>query len=349
MSELLGNGNQDPQIRVRTAIAERAQLQMQWIEATARGIGGEKATIEEVFPLPPDVRDEAPDPDWNEEQEATARALGERLGYAAEQNVPSGTVGGVALVEGGKDWKIRAEVEALVDEDVWAVVISGSPHRKIGNDEKEFRIAECKQRLDKDPDITTEKKQELLDLFTQAQDDVTEYDLAVENALDLVRDGSGSPTVLPYGYSLAEGNPLVYEKTGQFVLYGKDEKGRDVIVMRVDREDYEDEESSKWKYRHQPDPMRRMGIIADILAANDETDTPVVFMTSNAYAERQVDAVRAGLKYGRQFAAAMYGRATLAFVKGEEMLPDARLNQLPGAIRIMYENNKKLLAELAAA
>lgn len=44
----------------------------------------------------------------------------------------------------------------------------------------------------------------------------------------------------------------------------------------------------------------------------------------------------------------MYGRETLAEVKNEEMLPGARLNQLPGDIRIMYENLKKLLAEVLA-
>lgn len=51
MSEQLSD--QDPQARLRAAIAERAQEQMGWIEAGAQAIGGEQATVEDVFQLSP--------------------------------------------------------------------------------------------------------------------------------------------------------------------------------------------------------------------------------------------------------------------------------------------------------
>jgi hypothetical protein len=81
------------------------------------------------------------------------------------------------------------------------------------------------------------------------------------------------------------------------------------------------------------------------MESTGDSDSSIVFMTSNAYAERQTDAYRAGLKKDLKFFVNMYGRSTLANVKDEPMLPGARLNQLPGAIRLMYEGFKQLYQE----
>jgi hypothetical protein len=340
--------DQDPQARVKAAIAERVQEQMNWIETSAQAIGGENASVEDIFELPPDVRDEAPTPAWNPEQEAIARELGEKLGYAAEQNVPSGTRGGVALLEGGKAWKIMAEAEALKDEvDLKSIVVSGSPYRQIGTEEKQFMLKKLKDKVEarfSEIAAGSVEVERVMDWYARQVDSYSEYDVAMIVAESLTQ--RPDVTILPLAYGLSEENPLQYYETGQFMKVGITEREQDVILMRVDREIYTDD-TGQSKYRHQPDPVRRMGLIADILEAEDDKDTSVIFVTSNAYASRAIDAIRAGLKYNREFAAAMYGRATLAEVKSEEMLPGARLNQLPGDIRVTYENLKKLYAEVA--
>jgi hypothetical protein len=327
--------DQDP----RAVIYEQAKDQISWIEQGALQIGGKGAAVEDVFSLPPTDRDTAPEPNWDGEQEAAARNLGERLGYAAEKNVPSGLRGGILLDEGGKVWKMQAEAEARADEeDLHSVIISGSPYRLIGEDEKAHKVANFKKQLPED--IPDEEIESQVAEYEKSLEGFTEYDEAVEIAQSLVE--SVEEEILPYGYEISEGNPIVAEATGQFVKRGKDIAGKDIITMRVDREVVEE----TGKYQYQPNPLRRMGIISDILEEiNNDTETPVIFGTSNAYASRKVDALRAGLDNGRQYGVAMYGRETLARVKDEPMQPGARLNQLPGDIRQMYDKLQKLAAE----
>ena len=329
--------DQDP----RAVIAEQAREQIDQIEQTAIKIGGEDAELDDVFPHPPDDRDTAPDPGWDERQEAEGRALGEALGYAAEKNVPSGVRRAVLKLEGGKVWKMESEAEAIADEeDVEAVVVSGSPYRLIGEDEKAHKVAQFEEQLPKDMS-DKERDEEVAEYAMMLEgEEFTEYDEAIEIAQGMVESLVGD--TLPYGYEVSEGNPLVHEATGQFVRWGKNSDGKDVVTMRVDQG--VDEETGKPKNR--PNPMRRMGIISDILTAQGDTTTPVVFMTSNAYASRKVDALRAGLGNDRQYGVAMYGRETLARVKGEPIQPGARLNQLPGDIRQTHDKLRQLLTEI---
>lgn len=341
----------DPRPLLTAEIAEFAKERMGWIETAALQIGGENATVETVFELPPEVRDEALVPDWNEEQEATARELGQKLGYAAEHDVVS-ELEGIDFLEGGKVWKIIAEVEAAGGR---TLVVSGSPHRLIGEDEKDFLVKRFASRLHEGRG--PEQKEEMSSEYRQSLEGKTEYDSAADIAAELVASGLFVENVttpnpdrktLSYGYALSKGNPTVTEPTGQFIDEGIDRRGRKIILMRIDQEDYFDEEEQKPKYRFQPDALRRMGIIADITSQQIHTETPIIFVTSNAYPSRQVDTIRAGLVNGRKYGVTMYGRETLARVKDEPMLPGARLNQLPGDIRIMYENLQKLHAEVTS-
>lgn len=329
--------DQDPAIRSRAAIAEQAREQIELIENSAVIIGGEGAAVEDVFELPPEVRDDAPDPDWDERQEAEGRKLGERLGYAAEHNVPSGVKGPkVGLADGGKVWKIEGEAESLAEEsDVEASMFSGASFRLIGDDEKGHMIKKYESSLDENLDRA--QKNELLRKYASHIENYTEYDVAVDVARSrLVRVDR---RVLPFGYELSEGNPLVHEATGQFVQEGYDANDKPVITMRVDR---------TTDGKNQPRPDRRMELVSEILYANGDSSSAVVLGTSNAYAEYEVDAIRAGLRNSRVFGVNMYGRSTLAAIKNEPMLPGARLNQLPRAIRVKYEGLKRLFAEASA-
>ena len=90
-----------------------------------------------------------------------------------------------------------------------------------------------------------------------------------------------------------------------------------------------------------------MRFVSDVLTANGDNDSPIGLITSNAYASRIPEAMRAGLKNGREFGVAMYGRETLAKVQDAPMKPDTDLNQLPGELRVMHDNLQKLLSEVS--
>jgi hypothetical protein len=341
----------DPQAPIRAEIAEFSKERIGWIESTAFKIGGEGATIDTVFKLPPAVRDTAPVPDWDEKQEAAARELGHKLGYAAEHDVVS-ELKGIDFAEGGKVWKIWAEVEAAAGN---TLVVSGSPHRPIGEDEKDFLVTRFASRLGED--ITDEEKKVQVADYHKSLEGYTEYDAAADIAAELVATEpfadirtvpNPNRSTLSYGYEVSEGNPVVNRPTGQFVREGTNSKGQEIVLMCIDRENYIDPETQEQKYRFQPNPLRRMGIIADVYSQQGDTETPIVFVTSNAYASRQIDVIQAGLTNGRQYGVTIYGRSTLARVKDEPMLPGARLNQLPGDIRIMYENLQQLRAEVTS-
>jgi hypothetical protein len=136
---------------------------------------------------------------------------------------------------------------------------------------------------------------------------------------------------------------MVNEATGQLVHVGETSRGQAVQILRVDREIYEERGESK--YRFQPDSAALMGFVADAMEAQDQ-EGGVALVTGNTYASRQYDAIRAGVSRGREFGVAMYGRATIAAVRGIDMLPDSPLNQLPDDLRSTYEKLRLLQAEL---
>ncbi|HEY5152374.1 MAG TPA: hypothetical protein VII55_00195 [Candidatus Saccharimonadales bacterium] len=319
--------DQDPQQQLRAALSERVREQLSWLNAAAEVVGGQGALVVDVFDVPPPVRDDAPMPDWTHEQTEEERTIGRRFGYGAVETVQSGLQGGVRKKEGGKVWKLLAEDVAVEAEAADTLVYSGSPDRSLGEDEHEY---------------LREHEEELGASFG---DETTEYDfqafLARRRADGKLLD---EPLVLPFGYAVSDGNPTVFEPTGQLLQMGETSKGQSVQLLRVDREDYKDE-GGKPKFRHRPDSSKLMGFLADVLEAQGKPDDPVAVVTSGTYASRQVDAMIAGLSHNRQFGVVMYGRSVLAAL-GAPVPAELPLNQLPGELRLRHDKLLQLQTEL---
>ena len=307
------------------SIKEKIMEQIRWITDLAAELGNEGDLLSDVFALPPEVRDDAPMPDWADEQEAKAREVGRRFGYGAEQDVNSGLIGGVRIAEGGKVWKIMAEVEAIKQEHQPTVVmIAGSPHRKLGEDE-----------------ITFLRDQHNLHMPEGA----TEYD-AAKWVSERFADGQIDEQlrVLDFGYEIAEGNVVVQQPTGQLVHIGETSSGQSVQLLRVDRENYE--EDGVAKYRYQPNTANLMNMVSAFLKLKGDETSPVALATSNTYASRQTEPIRAGLSNGRPFGVVMYGRQTLRELNAA-VPAELPLNHLPGDLRQMHDNLQSLLSELS--
>ncbi|MGC1176842.1 MAG: hypothetical protein WA843_02130 [Candidatus Saccharimonadales bacterium] len=320
-----GTPKQDLQIEVHAQYRKRINEQIGWLQEAAEAVAGTGAVITEVFDQPPEARDDAPMPDWTPEQEEKNREIGKRFGYGAEQNVPSGLSGGVRIMEGGMVWKMMAEAEALKDEDrPKTLVFAGSPFLKLN--EKELTFLREKHNV-------------------SMPDDATQYDAArwlAERQAD--KAVSKKPIVLHFGYGVSEGNPIAFEATGQLVYIGETLEGQSVQLLRVDREIYQDADGND-KYRYQPDTARVMGILAEVLKAQGNDHDSVGLVTSNTYASRQVDAIRAGLDHSRRFGVAMYGRETLRGL-GAPVPQEMALNHLPGDLRVTYDKLLQLKTEI---
>jgi hypothetical protein len=316
------------------------EMQAKVFEAAAI-IGGEGAMPEDVFPLPPENRADAELPDWTDEQADQIRSIAGELGIGAEQDVmPSPHDKNICILEGGKAWKMVAELQAVnkfLDESrkqglnpVNALVIAGSPFRKIDQDEHKFIAA---------------------GLGIAAPVDTTEFDFAGmlsdyisgDRRADGVSGTNGK--LLAYGYEVAEGNKTVKKATGQLVEKNPTKFGQ-VILLRVDREVQED-----GTYKHQPDTAAVMRIVADLSSKEDHhvKGLPAVaLITSNTYPSRQVDNVRAGMESTqvdslgarRVYTTGMYGTETMAEVKGVPIAAETPLNQISGDLRMIQEKLK---------
>ncbi|HVO86448.1 MAG TPA: hypothetical protein VMT23_01805 [Candidatus Binatia bacterium] len=324
MPEAIPN-NEEGQHDLKEKAKHWANERLGWINELVVELGGEGAKVEDILPEPTAVRDEAPMPNWTPEQTVRAREIGQRFGYGAEQDVPSGLTGAVVIAEGGKVWKIMAEAEALKAESAPArIIFSGSANRALGDDELTF---------------LRDKKGVTLPAGT------TEYEAARWVARAQVTNPAEQPEVLSFGYAVAEGNPLTDEATGQLVKIGETDSGQSVELLRIDREDYTNE-ANEAKFRNQPISGRVMELISESLSkAGDET-TPIVFVTSNTYASKQVNEVRAGIANGRQFGVALYGRQTIVGL-GAPVPAEMPLNHLPGDLRAMHDKLQQLHAELS--
>jgi hypothetical protein len=317
MSEF--TGEQEPQQqtyeRIHAWIGERAR----WIQEAAAAINGPMAVVEYAFDKPPEVRDHAPVPDWTEDQIVQVRAVARRLGYGAIENVPSEVVGGQRLIEGGKAWKMDAEVNAIEDEiDPSGYVICATPFRELGIDEKNYLGADAKG-------LSTEY----------------DYGRAIAERLAAVK----SESVLPFGYEVAQGNKTIQEATGQLIRKGQTESNQTVDLLRVDREVTGTDRKGRQQYRYQPDTTALMGFQADVLKLQGDITSPVAQETSGTYAERVVDVVRAGLAHRRQFGVGLYGRKELLQLNAN--LPaEMPLNQIAGSLRSYYEKLRTAVVEL---
>ena len=273
----------------------------------------------EVFPEPTTVRAEAPDPRLTPGQETALRTIAGRFGLGGEVDVTSGA--DYQINEGGKARKVDAE--AKINQGARVIIFAGSPDRTIGEDE----ITYMKERLGKDVPVAK-----------------TEYDMVRQVAA--WQDGFvalDEPEALSYGYDIHNDFALVHEPTDQLIKIGT-QAGVDVLHLRVDREDYFDEEEGKDKFRNRPDSAALMGFISDMLTAQNDETSSVSMNTSTTYASRAVDTVRAGLRHGRPFYVGMYGRQTLANVEGKPVADPTEIQHIPGELHEMQSKLVQLQA-----
>lgn len=312
----------NPQDSIEAFIAKRKS----WLDEAARIVGGEGAAPSEVFLPPTEVRADAPELDISEEEEAQLREIAGRFGLGGEQDIMTGA--DVDIIEGGKPWKVLAE--SAISSPTKLKVFAGSPYRKIGTDEVEF-VQE--KYGDTAGQITTEY--DMVWRIAREQDGFTPLD---------------EEEVLPFGYDIDNEFAISQEPTGQLVRIGTIEQSdgevTDVVVLRIDREEYIDEAGAS-KYRNQPNSAQVMGIISDVLTAAGDEESAIGMVTSSTYPSRSIDAVRAGRQHEREFRTGMYGRQTLAGMKDGSVAKPTQLEQIPGELYVIAEKLKKLAEEVS--
>lgn len=318
MSEMNSPENKDAAENVEAYLAERQAWMREAVEVVT---GDPNQDPLEIFPAATEVRADGQALELTADAETALREVAGRFGIGGEKDVHSGS--NHQLIEGGLAWKIDAE--AAITDATDSIVYAGSEHRPIN---REDEVAYMKNRLGEDVAVGA-----------------NEYEIARQLAeLEPGFEPLEEDIVLPFGYDISDGFKLVQETTGQLVQIGTN-NGRPVTLLRVDRENYVDEEGAN-KYRNQPDSAALMGIISDILTAAGDEESTVGMNTSNTYSSRVIDAVRAGLRRGRSFDVGMYGRQTLADVKGEAAAEPTAINQIPGELHTIYAKLQQLEAEL---
>ena len=318
MNEMNPSENKNVLEQTEAFVADRQKWLQDGVEAIT---GTREGNPLEVFPAPGEVRANDEGLELTQEQETALRTAAGEFGIGGETDVPSEAA--VQIIEGGKIWKIAAET-ALV-EGAKSIIFAGSLNRVIGQDEIDHNSAKL-------PEVSVGQ---------------TEFDIARRVAemqpgfVPLEQD-----KVLPFGYDIQNNHGLVSEPTGQLVHIGM-LNGTDVVMLRVDREDFTNEQGES-KYRNQPDSAALMGVVSDVLKATGDEDSSIGLNTSNTYASRAIDTVRAGLRAGRQFKVGMYGRQTLADVQGKDVAAPTDINQIPGELHTMAVKLAQLQAELGS-
>lgn len=294
---------------------------MEWIKDAVEVVSGDRqADPLEVLPPATGTRDDAEALPLTDDQETKLREVAGRFGVGGEADVTYNAE--VQLVEGGKPWKIIAEIGIIPDAGTH--ILAASPHRIIGQDEADYMRELYK-----------------VDLTGKSEYDVAQFIAGTIEDSELLEE----PEVLPFGYDIHDSNKLVQEATGQLIQVAKRHGEWPLLLLRVDREDYQDEEGAS-KYRNQPDSAALMGFISGTLSAAGDETSRVGLITSNTYASRAIDTVRAGLQAGREFGVSMYGRRSLAET-GAQLPVATSINQIPGELHVMYEKLINLQAELA--
>ncbi len=303
---------------IESYIAERVG----WM-ADAVEVLGERRDSDplQVFVPATEIRDDAVALVISDEQAKKLREVAGRFGIGGEVDVKSAA--SHQILEGGKPWKIEAE--AQITDEAQTILFAGSPFRMLGQDELDYLKTRLPEGVKPAADEFGMSRQiaELQDGFQALEEDA----------------------VLPFGYDIENSHALVKEATGQLVRIGKIGDAN-VVMFRVDRENYVDEEGAN-KYRNQPDSAALLKIIGKVLSACGDEQSSVGINSSTTYASRAVDTVRAGLSNGREFKVGMYGRQTLADIKGEPIAAPTGINQIPGELHTMQEKLSQLQAELA--
>ncbi|CAN5640050.1 hypothetical protein BH23PAT2_BH23PAT2_03640 [soil metagenome] len=295
-----------------------------WLTEAANIVGGPEATLVSAFMEPTEVRADSPALDLTQEQEQSLREVAGRFGLGGERDVLS--FADVDVIEGGKPWKVIAE--ATISDPTAAKIFAGSPFREIGQDETVFMQESYGLTVD---------------------DAMTEYDMVKH----IARQSEGfapleEEEVLPFGYDIDNGFEIIQEQTEQLVKLGavqhEDGSETDVIVLRVDRRNLDIVDGLQ-QYSNQPDSAAIMGIVSDVLTVLGDDESSVGMVTSSTYPSRAIDAVRAGLSKGREFRTGMYGRDTLAQVKGESVASPTDVNQIPGELYVLNQKLTQLSEE----
>ncbi len=325
MREMNNPENKNPQEQL-LAYIEQSRT---WLGDAAELVGAERnAELTDIFPAAAETRDEGKAVAFvngqekelpQEEYEESLREIAGRFGIGGERDVTTDSQ--YILLEGGKPWKVEAE--ARIADDAKVLIFAGSPHRKLGQDETEF-------------------------LATKLSEDVqpaeTEYDMVRQIAeLQEGFEPLENNVTLEFGYDIHNGFSVSQNETGQFVHVGT-LQGRDVVLLRVDRENYQDEEGNT-KYRNQPDSAALMSVVSDVLTLAGDTASSVGMNTSNTYASRAIDAMRAGIRKNRSFKVGMYGRQTLADT-GAPVPAQTAYHQIPGELNTIATKLQQLESEL---
>lgn len=283
----------------------------------------------EIFAAPGEVRATGVALELTGEQEEALRDVVGELGFGRETDLTAEQVGlpsgYVAIIEAGQPHKIEAECRLA--DTAGTLLFAGSPYRKVASEAERASGARV--------------------LGIDAENlGATEYDVVrqiAEAQPGFIPNETGDE-VLSFGYDIYQNYEVSESPTGQLVKIGTVEN-RDVVLLRIDRENYV--EDGKSKYRFQPGSAAVMGIVSDVLSKSGDSETPVGFLTSATYQpSRDIDGARAGMKHNRQFGVVTYGTATLAEVKGEPVAAPGPINQLPGELHKAAQQTAKLAAEL---
>lgn len=339
-------GDHDPSASVVTPereallknVEEYINHRMAGIEELAVRIGGPEASVENVFPKPPKVRAEAPTPAWASDPDIVAevREKTREYGYGSKTDVTSGLPKVIVRHEAGKVTKMEAEGRVSEKEDAVGYLWEGS-NRALGDDEYAHieRIVR-RPRQDAEGSVSAAEAEGTINGMMEdiRRTVVTEYDGAVWLAQRSCTEVYSEPVVLPFGYEIAKGNRTLQEPTQQLIEVGRKD-GEPVWVLRIDPA--EDREA-----RLRGD--KKLRFVAESVGSM-RPDAPIVEVTSNHYPSREVSVIAAGLKDGRRFGLAMYGLDTWFEVTGVRK-EDASLNQVPGDLRVTYDESIALKAEI---
>lgn len=294
MSERIGGGG------VEQLIID----QREWLDEAIRVIAGPEATLAVLEP-PTEVRDDATMLSLKPAQELELREIVARFGIGAEYDIPSSA--DFDIIEGGKPWKILAEAEMATGIKIFA----GSPDRVIGADEIKFLSDRFGVSVS---DLKGISEYEMAKLLASGQEGFTEKVVEDEGI----------------GYEVSEGNKTIQAETGQLLRIGN-VNGRPVYMLRVDREDYIDQDGNT-KFKHRPDGVKLLGFISDWLAKKGDGSSSIGLNTSNTYASRALDVIIAGAENGRDYRVGMYGRDTLTGIAGDKVPAQTPIKQIPGEL-----------------
>lgn len=264
----------------------------------------------DVFPNPAD-KERREDVEFGVEltadQEVAFRSAMAELGIGRESNRDAAMVGlpdgYLALLEGGQAHKMLAELNITAETAIRprAIILAGDTERAIP--EKEQEVTARVLGINREQVGATEAA--VAEQILRAHPDFVPED----------------ESVLPYGYTID--GELLDEQTGQLRRIGTIGE-IPAVVMRIDREWYEDEQGER-KFRR-IDNFAKMKIVSQI-----EVGNAIGFVSSSTYQPSiEIDALRAAQETGSMIQVPTYGTAELARVKQEALPQPPALQQLAG-------------------